>query len=72
MTDQERDDLMERMVQRLERMDQRLERMEQNMVTQDGLESFMTTAFGQLLSDHRIQRGLESMHTAQRKAAAAG
>ena len=52
----------------------RLAGIERNMVTQAGLETFMRTTFGQMLSDYRIQRGLDSMSDTQReqRAEAAG
>lgn len=49
------------------RIDRRLERIERTMVTQAGLEAFMRTTFGQMLSDYHIQRGLISMRDTQRK-----
>ena len=54
MTDQERDDLL------LELRD-RLERIEAEMVTADRLERFMRVTFGQMLSATRIASGMAEL-----------
>ena len=45
----------------------RLAGIERNMITQAGLEAFMRATFGQMVSDHRVQLGLDSMRDVQRK-----
>ena len=69
MTEQERDDLLLRLVAdvrqviiRLDKIESRLDKIETEMVTRDGLERFMKATFGEMLSDTRIASGIESLH----------
>ena len=61
MTEQERDDLLLRISKRLDKIDDRLDKIETEMVTQDGLERFMKATFGEMLSDTRIEKGVEAL-----------
>ena len=81
MTDQERDELLLRLERKVDERDELLLRLERNllrlerkvdridgtMITQAGIESFMKTTFGQMLSDYHIQRGLTGMRETQRE-----